>query len=632
MLTFHSRSGGVRPSKLLDYSGSCERPFELPLRERLLWHTAHYVDVHGSFPDGEERFGRRRMDRYSAMQFREVDPDEQRRLAASGEALNLRAPMLPSTEWRNGAETGEALVVQAMLERVRLSCGACRWCAHRRKVRWERAASGWTEQAPLTLFGTFTFSDDWFCRGFNPWSVSQALTEQDAPRAQRYDPENDEHESFARAALMEERVKLFKRLRMTLKRRAEFEGVSLLAHLSLYEMGDLRGRLHMHFLLHVDPGDKPVDETYLLLREFLKEHWHRWGIGFVDVKKATATDSSETSRYLFQYMLKYQETGDGKRTVKARSRLAVSVGYRVQGTDKWFGARPAIVPGGLRPVDPVPEALRRGGVPASASGDADREDLELSALSQALSLAEMPDEFRRLAEKLAIANLAWRDGDLSPTWSSGKGRPEHDWAEIPPDEFEFANYILSLRENLYAINGPGRWARWIKVDRSIGDDPSPDYLAYKCQHPVTGQVIEEERWLSLTNTERAICVLGFVPVWWPFGRLPSVDPARVAAGRAVLARPLAEVVSEEVAAAPARDPVGPSSLSARALSARGLGPDTVISEDGTFRRHPDEDPDFIGPRAPIDMTQWRNSEGRLYLVDRLTGEILSEVDETEPPF
>lgn len=42
--------------------------------------------------------------------------------------------------------------------------------------------------------------------------------------------------------------------------------------------------------------------------------------------------------------------------------------------------------------------------------------------------------------------------------------------------------------------------------------------------------------------------------------------------------------------------------------------------------------DFMGSPLGADVELWRDDEGRLYLVDRLTGEILSEVDETEPPF
>lgn len=42
--------------------------------------------------------------------------------------------------------------------------------------------------------------------------------------------------------------------------------------------------------------------------------------------------------------------------------------------------------------------------------------------------------------------------------------------------------------------------------------------------------------------------------------------------------------------------------------------------------------DFMGSPEGSDTALWRGDDGRLYVVHRLTGEILSEVDETEPPF
>lgn len=123
----------VREVMLLDYSGSCERPFDLPLRENVLWKAARYADLHGEFPDGETRFR--------------------------------------NTIWRNGAESGEALIAPAVLERVRLSCGKCHWCANQRKRRWERATTGWVEQSSLTIFGTLTFALRLEDRVRAPWGM-----------------------------------------------------------------------------------------------------------------------------------------------------------------------------------------------------------------------------------------------------------------------------------------------------------------------------------------------------------------------------------------------------------------------------------------------------------------------------
>lgn len=442
----------VRAVKLLDYSGKCEKPFDLPLRENLLWKSARLADLHGEFPDGEERFGRRH-GRYGPAAFRHDDKWRE-------EAI---PPLDVSTIWRNGAESGEALVAQADLERVRLACGKCHWCANERKRRWERAATGWVENSPLTLFGTLTFSDEYFSSHFNAWiddrlaageEMERTLSQFDgmawfafysSMRTDRFDPANSEHDAFMRNALMDERQKMLKRLRHALGHDPRFEGVELKAHLSIYEYGDTRGRLHMHFLMHFDIGETPVGSAYSRLRRFLKKHWHGYGIGFVDVQHATPVEGVESAKYMMQYLLKYEEEHNRKRVTKSRSRLAVSFGYRVKGTDFYFAARPPIVPGGsLRPADPVPPA-ERDGFPASAGADADADALYLSEASQKLSFAEMPYDFRVLAEEIAKANLAWRDGELWPGWSAGHERPENEWAEIPDDAWNFAAWLLSRK-------------------------------------------------------------------------------------------------------------------------------------------------------------------------------------------
>jgi hypothetical protein len=95
---------------------------------------------------------------------------------------------------------------------------------------------------------------------------------------------------------------------------------------------------------------------------------------------------------------------------------------------------------------------------------------------------------------------------------------------------------------------------------------------------------------------------------------------------------------------------GRETLSQRALKAADLGPDTERAPDGSVDRWPSGrsmgtdgpgvDPDFdaqdafdfMGSPSGSDAATWRGDDGKLYLVDRLTGEILSEVDETDPPF
>lgn len=610
----------VRAVKLLDYSNGCEKPFDLPLREHLLWKTARYADLHGEFPDGEERFGRMQ-GRYTPFAFRRDDKDREEELP----------PVQPSTIWRNGAASGEALIVQAELERVRLACGACSWCANQRKRRWERAATGWIENSPLTCFTTLTFGDEYFSAEWNQWidaKLEQGDARHDDPdfddvawfsaytalRTDKYDPSNIEHENFMRRRLQAERQKMFKRLRHALEDDERFEGVRLKAHLAVFETGDLRGRLHMHLLAHFDIGGLSVGTAYSRLRRFFKKHWDGHGIGFVDVQHATPDSGVEAARYLTNYLLAYQVEEGKKRVGKAKSRLACSIQYRPKGTDFWFAARPFLIPGGsLRPADPVPLDEREG--VSLSSGDADREDVQLSEASQKLSFVEMPAAFRELAEKIARANLAWRDGDLWPGWSSGHDRPEDEWAELPPDEFEFAQWLLSLKGGLEVRPEPQDGVRpvpdWLTPDCSSAHPDSVN-ITGRFKHPGTGSYFSEEQWLSFTNSERVAIALGHVPPWWTDGVPPAVDPARVEKARQFLRPPKSASDQSEV--------IG-KTLGQRAMEARGLGPDTVISPKGEYKTHPD---DVLRRRSRLARNP---ADGSVY--DPRTGEV---VDDLDPPF
>lgn len=614
----------VRAIKLLDYSGRCEKPFDLPLREKLLWKSARYADLHGEFADGESRFGRMR-GRYGPGAFRHDDKDREEEFP----------PEQPSTVWVNGAESGEALIVQADLERVRLACGKCHWCANERKRRWERASIGWIENSALTCFGTLTFSEEYFHTHWNGMidaKLEEGAERANSPgfdraawdsaynalRADRYDPADPEHDSFMRKRLMAERQKMFKRLRHALERDVRFEDVKLNAHLSVYEYGSLRGRLHMHFLMHFDIGDLPVGSAYSRLRRFLKDNWHGHGIGFADVQQATPDSGGDAARYLTNYLLAYEEEEGRKRVSKSKSRLACSLGYRPKGTDLWFAARPSLIPGGsLRPADPVPPERREGFPPSG--GDLDREDLQLSEAAQKLSFAEMPHEFRVLAEQLAKANLAWRDGELWPGWSTGLDRPEDQWAELPPDAVDLASWLLSRswkddRRFAHSEDVPP----WVAEDCSSAH-PQSINIQGAFQHPDTGEEFSPAQWLSFSNSERAALACGHVPSWWkdgdPPGLAPVVKAGEADQGVAMVPRASPRPLDGEVLGQP---------VSERAVEARGLGPDTVIRKDWRYTVHPDV---VLSRRRRL----LRNpADGSVYDAD--TGEIVTDVQDVDPPF
>lgn len=90
---------------------------------------------------------------------------------------------------------------------------------------------------------------------------------------------------------------------------------------------------------------------------------------------------------------------------------------------------------------------------------------------------------------------------------------------------------------------------------------------------------------------------------------------------------------------------GKPTISQRALSAAGLGPDTVRRPDGSVDRWPSGrpmgtdgpgiDPDFDDePDHPgqTDRGLWRDDDGSIYWIDRLTGEILAPYQDDDPPF
>lgn len=79
---------------------------------------------------------------------------------------------------------------------------------------------------------------------------------------------------------------------------------------------------------------------------------------------------------------------------------------------------------------------------------------------------------------------------------------------------------------------------------------------------------------------------------------------------------------------------GASSISQRALRAADLGPDTARAPDGTVDRWPSGrpmgtdspgvDPDFDYPVDEFDHGFWRDGDGTVYVIDRITGEVLRE--------
>lgn len=423
----------VNSLKTLDYSGRCERPWVLPLRHHLLWNTARKLDLYGHVPDGA------------------LALDDERR-------------------------QGEAVVIDAQLEQVKLRCGRCQSCANRRKRRWETAAAGFFRTTDLSLFGTWTFQNSFFADRWNSrqddhfekcLENTQGLPGPDAEeitlersfdeRVEEYDASNTDHFLFAKELLSAERIKLMKRLRMALKRDPRFEGIRLVSHLAVFELGDLRKRLHMHFLASFDHPGRERDEVFNLLREWLDQNWYGRGIGFTDIQLATREYGDGGAAYLLAYLVKFTMEGAKKGVVKSRSRLATSSGYLAEGRRRFFETLPSDVIPDVSPCSsgdpPSSQALPPG------STWEDVQEMELSDASKKLTDGDVPLILKRTARTIAEAREAWNDLVLWPGWDDGFHRPEEDEAESPPGEYEFSGWLLShFWTDKYKLFDPGAFA------------------------------------------------------------------------------------------------------------------------------------------------------------------------------
>lgn len=399
--------------KVLDYAGACENPYPMPLQARLLWQTARKLDIHGEVPQG----------------------------AVSLEHWT-RDPDLPS---------GEALALDVQYERVWVRCGKCAACTYRRRKRWETAAIGWARASDLSIFGTLTFSNDWFaekykgfrkanyeasvaalkdCHDFDEADHASRFFRDDDPTA--FDANEPDHVSAVRGWLVEERQKFLKRLRWHLSKRAEFEGVQLVAHLELMEFGDLRGRPHFHFLFHFVTGST---DPYLQLRALIKEQWHAdgEGIGFVDCKKVETDYGDAGAAYVCKYIGKYVGQGDEKRYVGSETRIACSLAYISKGRALYGDTAPT------GEVPPDEEGERLDEVQS-------RKDDELDRVLDAGGFKGIPDTEihywkQVMAHKVALAREAFNVGELWPGHDHGLPLRETDWRFYPPHESDFTGWV-----------------------------------------------------------------------------------------------------------------------------------------------------------------------------------------------
>lgn len=436
-----------RPPILLNYHGACEKPFVLPLARQFLFRTAKLYDVYGKLPEG---------------------------------AVPYRDPH----DWVD-APTGKFLKIEQVRQWASVRCGKCPKCAYRRFMRYATAAKGWYRTTRLSVFVSFTFSNEWFTRrwqgrhkelvdrrydalchlrDYDAAVDSLLLSYAEAPL--EYDANDPEHFAAVRQFLGDERTRFMKRLRHSLERRAVFKGVTLAAHVELMELGDLRGRPHLHGLFHFDyEGEDGTEingvdpDLYLHLREEMKRQWDADGdgVGFLDAKRVTDEHGGAASAdYVFKYLLKLIRTDDESKRIAAETRIATSLAYIGKGRKRYeettetgevLGDEIAqdetatvhLWPSG-RVVGTRSEPQREGdGLELGADAELDR-TLASGGL-KGISDSEVPYEVQNIARKVADARELWNFGDLWPGSDYGADLPESDWRWLPPHESDFMGWL-----------------------------------------------------------------------------------------------------------------------------------------------------------------------------------------------
>lgn len=438
-----------RPPFLLNYHGACEKPILLPLRRELLFKTAKLYDVYGKLPEG---------------------------------AIPYRDP----NDWVD-APNGKLLKIDEVRQWASVRCGKCEKCAYRRYMRYATAAKGWYRTTRLSMFVSFTFSNDWFSRRWADRAIAgdaarrEALAglpgvdevlDQDfsleasfAEPVTAYDANNADHFSAVRQFLGDERTRFMKRFRYFLDSRAVFKGVKLSAHVELMELGDLRGRPHLHGLFHFDyEGEDEFEingrdpDLYLHLREEMKRQWDAdgEGVGFLDAKRvADEHGGAASADYVFKYLLKLIRTEDESKRIAAETRIATSLAYIGKGRERYESTtddgevqsdevrldEPATVhlwPSGRVLGTPAPQGQ---GADRELGGDADLDRTLASGGVKGISDSEVPYWGQVIARKLALVREEWNVGELWPGTDFGTPLPEDDWRWLPPHESDYMGWL-----------------------------------------------------------------------------------------------------------------------------------------------------------------------------------------------
>lgn len=306
------------PLVFKDYAGSCDAPYNAELREERL-NFVRDRDVYASSP-------------------LEGGPVE-------GGAFGI--PL-------NQLVAGETQYV-----RRAFPCGKCTACINFRKAKYQRAALGWFLTTDATVLGTLTFDDFWFMRrwreksdreeadlleryrenlkglpGLDDFlSVAEKTLRLDAPH---YKPGNKIHRDLAEQWLGEERSAMIKRLRSSLRDRADWAGATLTARMEVLELGKRKKRLHAHLLWH---WDNVPTGFVRRLKEWVRHDWqHKSGVGFIQLRKVR---DDAAAIYQCKYIGKFETDAHGQKLyVASGNPVPQSNGYLDKGFKRLLAARP----------------------------------------------------------------------------------------------------------------------------------------------------------------------------------------------------------------------------------------------------------------------------------------------------
>lgn len=250
-------------------------------------------------------------------------------------------------------------------------CGKCTDCVNWRRQKYQRAAIGFYRTTAVTVLGTLTHNNSWYARERARRVNTDVEKELDlwrdnlivnGKKLDGYDEVIDHerlvitqeiekrlsekpHSDLVAEWLLEERSAMLKRLRSSLKERADWNGAQLVARLEVLEYGSRNGRVHAHFLWHWDNVPKGFVRK---LKEWLRNDWSvKSGIGFIQLRKVRDDDSAI---YQCKYIGKFETDALGKkRYVASGNPLPQSSGYLDKGYQRYISSlKPAEVSHDLR--------------------------------------------------------------------------------------------------------------------------------------------------------------------------------------------------------------------------------------------------------------------------------------------